>query len=357
MAAEIPQSTTEYKAPAADPETFYERLQRLVPEMASGSAKGATVDLLGLPVDLINEALGAVGLKSSKPFGGSDSIRSSLGIKPTSEDTPAEIGGSLISPGGVAKAMIVGAIRKLPQTVKTAKEASQLLTDLDKLTTREEMVDFFKKHDLFTGVEGKAKSYVSDVTANLDKNKFGKSIDEGGNINTVLKSPSDLTEIIDHPELFKLYPELKDVRVVHNPTAPVNTAQYVPTDKKIIVGPQSSDKQMKSTILHETQHAIQGLEDFSFGTTARMQAKSPGYYDEGLIKKLKDRREAGDKKASEMLDIINQERIAASARYRAVPGEAEARFTESTMELGPEGLKRRIESVLREPKSFSFWDK
>jgi len=27
------------------------------------------------------------------------------------------------------------------------------------------------------------------------------------------------------------------------------------------------------------------------------------------------------------------------------------------MELGPEGLKRRIESVLREPKSFSFWDK
>lgn len=69
-----------------------------------------------------------------------------------------------------------------------------------------------------------------------------------------------LGDILDHPELYKNYPELRDTRVHFGvPDDPRIQGQYSPDRNYININSQGSD--VHSATLHEVQHAIQNIED------------------------------------------------------------------------------------------------
>lgn len=103
---------------------------------------------------------------------------------------------------------------------------------------------------------GKWKFEFSDELINV-KNILNK--------NTTYK----LADIIEHPYLFKLYPELKNYNIKFEEMK--SNASHFFNEKIIRINNNliNSPKNMSGTLLHEIQHAIQHYEGFSTGTTSR----------------------------------------------------------------------------------------
>ena len=71
-----------------------------------------------------------------------------------------------------------------------------------------------------------------------------------------------LGDLLEHKELFKAYPELKDIKIKKMNEKEVGKPGYYDPNKKEIVLRDISDK---STLMHEVQHVIQDVEDFARG--------------------------------------------------------------------------------------------
>ena len=88
-----------------------------------------------------------------------------------------------------------------------------------------------------------------------------------------------LSELLDHEELYELYPELKDIEVVSLgrsalggvilPNAKTNWKPLVFVNAMDLV---SRPKRVRMTLLHEIQHLIQGIEGWPRGTSTSIQA-------------------------------------------------------------------------------------
>ena len=79
--------------------------------------------------------------------------------------------------------------------------------------------------------------------------------------------PKKLSEIFDHPDLYKAYPELQDVEVRAMPLSGIVSRTLGGMDVEgntMYLSPLKPD-QMKSVILHEVQHWIQRKEGFARG--------------------------------------------------------------------------------------------
>ena len=84
-----------------------------------------------------------------------------------------------------------------------------------------------------------------------------------------------LDQILDFPELFEEYPQLKNIRV--GPTSPLQIfvrGSYNPEEKVIQLARQKNTpdgrRQMMSTLMHEVQHAIQDIEGTYGGANVGM---------------------------------------------------------------------------------------
>lgn len=78
----------------------------------------------------------------------------------------------------------------------------------------------------------------------------------------------NLSEIVDAPELFSAYPQLKDLTVEFGPL-PDRVGGYFSEDRNVIRLPLDSaisSKQARSTLVHEVQHAVQRIEGFTRGS-------------------------------------------------------------------------------------------
>ena len=117
------------------------------------------------------------------------------------------------------------------------------------------------------GVDGKWRYEIPDA-------KIKDTIDVGGG-NIVKRNEEDmlwnggkLEKAIDAPELFKLYPQLKDVRI--NTDAIMNdmpsNGEYNPQTKTITIHADEL-KYLNSILNHEIQHVIQREEGFAHGGT------------------------------------------------------------------------------------------
>lgn len=83
------------------------------------------------------------------------------------------------------------------------------------------------------------------------------------------KMYSTLEDVFEHQELFKQYPELKNMPVVIDTDMDEDTLGYFDPEKGLIAISRNIAKDAeatRSTLLHEVQHAIQRLEDFETGT-------------------------------------------------------------------------------------------
>ncbi len=108
------------------------------------------------------------------------------------------------------------------------------------------------------GEEGAWKYEIDD-----SKSKFNSQWTSSARRDILDNETSALTKVLDHPELYKAYPQLKDIRVVHDPHYPSKGAEWSSQAKIIRMGTEAA--QNHGTLMHEVQHAIQDIEDFAKG--------------------------------------------------------------------------------------------
>lgn len=80
-----------------------------------------------------------------------------------------------------------------------------------------------------------------------------------------------LKDVLDHPELYDAYPELKNTRVSLNPDMTAN-ASFDPKSGSITLNSNLSPTNAHSSLLHEVQHAIQQQEGFAGGSNSAYEA-------------------------------------------------------------------------------------
>jgi hypothetical protein len=125
---------------------------------------------------------------------------------------------------------------------------------------------------------------------------------------------TSLEDLLDHPQLFEAYPQLKDIVVKLDPTTP-NSA-YTYGAKTIDVGTSvGGSAQTMKNLLHEIQHAVQREEGFAKGGNVGLFKSNSYSYNPKLATEAKN---LG-------LDSIQ-------AYYR-LAGEAESRAVESRLGL------------------------
>lgn len=82
-----------------------------------------------------------------------------------------------------------------------------------------------------------------------------------------------LHDVLEAPELFKAYPQLKNVRVKLDWKTPEGDGNYNNATKTITLGyGGSTNSLLRSTLHHEVQHAIQYIEGFAKGGTPEQMA-------------------------------------------------------------------------------------
>lgn len=177
--------------------------------------------------------------------------------------------------------------------------------------------------DWFKGSDGKMRYEISDEGMKLvDRDwKFG---DKG-----------KVSDFIDHPELFKAYPQLKDINFEVAPKDYEYIASYNHGSKTLMVNPRAvkaGDEGLLDVVSHELQHSVQSIEGFSPGSNPNVALGK------ALIAttKIKDKDEA----KSIFNALTNQANAFANYFYQRTPGEVEANLTAARRKLTAEERKK-----------------
>jgi len=153
-----------------------------------------------------------------------------------------------------------------------AKTANHALLSLAKDLEKEGKSnrEIWSKTGWFQGPDGEWRFEISDHAAKLSGNVPRSQYDpaqvtfplfEGGVFN---KNPRTLGTTLDHQALFEAYPELRDVKVGGTGFAGDLRGFY--NDKQSYMGLRGGKPDdTLSTVLHETQHAVQGIEGTAQG--------------------------------------------------------------------------------------------
>jgi hypothetical protein len=97
-----------------------------------------------------------------------------------------------------------------------------------------------------------------------EENKANKELADTYQYNQAFTgSPANLA--LEHPELYKAYPDLADVRVMQGTSNPSYLGSFSPKYNALEVTKDGLKKDPRSTALHEMQHAIQEQEGFAVG--------------------------------------------------------------------------------------------
>lgn len=224
--------------------------------------------------------------------------------------------------------------------------------------------DIYMETGMFRGADNRWRTAISDSESKLINEGWEKSpiksevpadpfeqvpfnFDEG-------KVVKDLPEVFDHPELFKAYPEFKNIKVEYDPNHP--SAHWDEVGNRIVIGP--SNVNHRDTYIHELQHAIQSYEGFNKGGTympdpkLRFDKEVNNLMTEAtdISKKVKESgiitREEVDRlgyiKQVINLQVLRKKAGAERARenYMRLAGEVEARNAETMSLLTKEEIKR-----------------
>jgi hypothetical protein len=301
----------------------------------SGVVKGNLPDTLGAPIDLLH-ALSPKSLQSGNPALGSKHIREIMFGKDQVEDANvAETAGSFLSAGGAVKAMIIGAARlgKLSEAAKGLNDKALGMVEAGA-----------KNSDLFntTGryvdsLDGKLKAVISD--------KASKIKDPTGQV---------LGQVLDHPELYRLYPELKNIPIKVDPKAKIPGGSFNPTTG--IEARAPNIQLLREVILHETQHGVQNIEGFTRGGNIQQFLDfAPGLLQESITKGKKSSDPSVRDAAERFKNKANEKIQEAIRSYENLGGEQEARFTQASRDLDYTQVNTVVSKLLKQnqtPQSF-----
>lgn len=172
-----------------------------------------------------------------------------------------------------------------------------------------------------------------------------------------------LSDVIDAPELFKAYPNLKDVRIETDAIMndmPSNGEYNAKTNTITIHADEL--KYMNSILNHEIQHAIQSIEGFDRGGSPRLVRGEIKKRLAEVTKKIRQLRAEG--KEDEAKAIVEKNRGLYNAyqanddynSYKSLAGEVEARNVQERMNMTPEERRKTLaestEDVARKDQIF-----
>lgn len=131
--------------------------------------------------------------------------------------------------------------------------------------------EILEQTGFFRGVDGKWRREIPDDKAKLKPNAFEDARVQVELPNNKTYLSTTLDEYLDHEELFKNYPELKNIRIgeLDKEDMRVGSSGYFLKDADgrqfINIRKDLSPTEKRSVILHEIQHAIQDTENFAKG--------------------------------------------------------------------------------------------
>lgn len=265
---------------------------------------------------------------------------------PASEETigrAMELAGALVfGPAPIAARVVEGTLGSFAG-VKARTFDKTKLENLDSLINLgiKDADTIWQKTGLFTGADGKLRFEINDQAAKIKNNPE-------------FEGPLPLKEVLDHPELYKAYPELENILVKMEPTKRARSAHADINNNEIVLGPKTLDN--PSVLLHEIQHYIQTIEGFNKGGTVDLNSKLRFESELGkvremyqeLVSKPQDTRTALDSKKMEILakilDLDTNRQMAAPEvsfrNYQSVAGEVEARNVQTRLVLSEDRLKK-----------------
>lgn len=158
-----------------------------------------------------------------------------------------------------------------------------------------------------------------------------------------------LSNVIDAPELFKAYPQLKDVRIETDAIMndmPSNGEYNAKTNTITIHADEL--KYMNSILNHEIQHAIQSIEGFDRGGSPRLVRGEIKKRLAEVTKQIRQLRAEG--KEDEAKAIVEKNRGLYNAyqanddynSYKSLAGEVEARNVQERMNMTPEERRKTL---------------
>jgi hypothetical protein len=198
-----------------------------------------------------------------------------------------------------------------------AKEAPLRMRDIAEkaLAAGKDPDEVWKYTGWKPGMEGKMRFEIDDRNAKLISN-----LDDY----EMLSVPKPLPEVYQHPDLYKQYPELKNVNVV---STIESGGSFDAKNNLIHVGTGSSDK--LGTLTHEIQHWVQQKEGFARGgapSLPDMIAKHPDIVSSelsGTSKAIFDEAMAsGNVREATSIALGNVDEV---TLYKRLAGEIEAR--------------------------------
>lgn len=212
------------------------------------------------------------------------------------------------------------------------------------------------------GADGKWRYEMSDA-------KIKDTMDVGGGHivkryeDDMLWNGGKLSDVIDAPELFKAYPQLKDLRI--DTDAIMNdmpsNGEYNSKTNTITIHADEL-KYMNGILNHEIQHVIQDIEGFAKGGSPRLvRGEVKKRFDE-VTKQIKQLRAEG--KEDEAKTLIEKNRGLYNAyqknddfnSYKSLAGEVEARNVSARLNMTPEERRKTLaestEDVARKDQIF-----
>jgi hypothetical protein len=183
-------------------------------------------------------------------------------------------------------------------------------------------------------MDGQWRFEINDLPAKLLKARTALQTEFLADPKKVIK----LRDILDHPELYRHYPELANYRVIYDPKVQDGSLGFHEgltnsiglTERGLML----QKNELKSLFLHEIQHAIQKFEGFAPGGEKQDIKVDNATYQRTLQRELEAGRAPSDAESRALF-----------AGYKAIHGEMEAGIVEQrAMQLktrvGPDGQPR-----------------
>ena len=212
------------------------------------------------------------------------------------------------------------------------------------------------------GADGKWRYEMPDAkikdTINVGGGQIVKRYEDD-----MLWNGGKLSEVIDAPELFKAYPQLKDVLIETDAIMndmPSN-GEYNSKTNNITIHADEL-KYMNGILNHEIQHAIQDIEGFAKGGSPRLVRGEVKKKLNEVTKQIRQLRAEG--KEDEAKTLIEKNRGLYNAyqknddfnSYKSLAGEVEARNVQERMNMTPEERRKTLaestEDVARKDQIF-----
>src|SRR5258706_2183547 len=242
-------------------------------------------------------AKNALGLTQAPPWA-LDQVTGEIHTSPQAIEKAADLAGLMtFGPAPVASKLAEGSLGSFAGVTSKTLDKNKLAQAQVMESNAVSRDDIWRKTGMFRGADNRWRYEIHDADMQLKEGAFDKTVTQGEEgitytprqsglpplpenasledvLSYVFKSrKTDLTleQAIDHPELFKAYPELRGIKVRTLPGEELEMGtRGMMSGRNLYLAPNLSKEEIRSVIMHEVQHEIQHIEGFAMGGSSDM---------------------------------------------------------------------------------------